>query len=263
MSDLTCQMIFSPQNCALDTLEATLTPKRHDLAIDLLGRIQDMCSASLACHNLVVGPRGSGKTHVLSYVRKRLERQWADETSPALIVLSEEQHAITRLLDFVVACIRALGTPAADAMARIRSAPRLQAADEAAAILRERLAKRGAVIFAENLDKVFNSLPAQAVDDLRAFFQNNPRVSLLGSSTALFAHSERPDHPFHGRFNPGPGIGLGYEDLKAIEAYHFLQSIIDGKLGEPSLAEAYAFANVNAAIMRSWDSGTWEEVTPL
>lgn len=72
-----------------------------------------------------------------------------------------------------------------------------------------------------------------------------------------------PDHPFHGRFNPGPGIGLGYEDLKAIEAYLFLQSIVDGKLGEPSLAEAYAFANVSAAIMRSWDSDTWEEVTPL
>jgi predicted dehydrogenase len=72
-----------------------------------------------------------------------------------------------------------------------------------------------------------------------------------------------PDHPFHGRFNPGPGIGLGYEDLKTIEAYHFLQSIVDGRQGQPGLAEAYAFANVDAAIMRSWDSGAWERVSPL
>jgi predicted dehydrogenase len=72
-----------------------------------------------------------------------------------------------------------------------------------------------------------------------------------------------PDHPFHERFNPGPGIGLGYEDLKCIEAYHFLQSIVDNTQLEPSLEQAYAFAKVDAAIMRSWDTNTWEEVTPL
>ena len=25
-----------------------------------------------------------------------------------------------------------------------------------------------------------------------------------------------PDHPLHGRFNPGPGIGLGYDDLLSL-----------------------------------------------
>jgi predicted dehydrogenase len=29
-----------------------------------------------------------------------------------------------------------------------------------------------------------------------------------------------PEHPFHAHFNPGPGVGLGYEDLKLIEVYH-------------------------------------------
>lgn len=72
-----------------------------------------------------------------------------------------------------------------------------------------------------------------------------------------------PDHPFHERFNPGPGISIGYEDLKCIESYHFLQSIADGVQLEPSLEQAYAFANVDAAIMRSWGSQSWEDVTPL
>lgn len=72
-----------------------------------------------------------------------------------------------------------------------------------------------------------------------------------------------PDHPFHKRFNPGPGIGIGYEELKIIEAYHFLQSIVDGKQSEPGLAQAYEFANVLNAMICSWGSGTWEEVTPL
>lgn len=72
-----------------------------------------------------------------------------------------------------------------------------------------------------------------------------------------------PEHPFHLRFNPGPGISIGYEDLKCIEAYHFLQSIVDNTPIAPGLEQAYAFANVDAAIMRSWDSNTWEEVRPL
>ena len=34
-------------------------------------------------------------------------------------------------------------------------------------------------------------------------------------------------YPFHGNFNPGEGSGIGYEDMKVIEAYHFLQSVAD------------------------------------
>ena len=69
-----------------------------------------------------------------------------------------------------------------------------------------------------------------------------------------------PGYPFHGRFNPGDGIGVGYEDLKCIEAYHFLKSIVDGQQIEPSFASALRLANVQTAMMRSWESGGWEPV---
>ena len=32
-------------------------------------------------------------------------------------------------------------------------------------------------------------------------------------------------YPYHGRFNPGEGSGLGYEDMKIIEAFAFLKSV--------------------------------------
>ena len=69
-----------------------------------------------------------------------------------------------------------------------------------------------------------------------------------------------PEHPFHARFNPGPGIGLGYEDLKVIEMYQFLKSVVDGVQGEPGFAEALAVANVQTAIQRSWRTECWENV---
>lgn len=72
-----------------------------------------------------------------------------------------------------------------------------------------------------------------------------------------------PKYPQHGRFNPGDGIGIGYEDLKTIEAYQFLQSIVDGQQREPSFASALALANVQNAMICSWDSGTWETVQDL
>jgi predicted dehydrogenase len=68
-----------------------------------------------------------------------------------------------------------------------------------------------------------------------------------------------PEHPFHANFNPGPGVGLGYEDLKTIEAYHFLKSIADARQSEPGFREALNVARTLALISRSWDSGKWEE----
>ena len=70
-------------------------------------------------------------------------------------------------------------------------------------------------------------------------------------------------YPYHGNFNPGDGSGIGYEDLKVIEAYEFLRSVAAGEQGKPGFGEALAVAEVNAAMVRSWESGGWEDVTSL
>ena len=62
-------------------------------------------------------------------------------------------------------------------------------------------------------------------------------------------------------FNPGPGIGLGYDDLKTIEAYQFLKSVAEGQQGQPGFEEALAVANVQRSVQRSWESERWEAVT--
>lgn len=70
-------------------------------------------------------------------------------------------------------------------------------------------------------------------------------------------------YPFHGNFNPGDGSGLGYEDMKVIEARHFLQAVAEGQPCAPNFADALAVAEVHAAMIRSWTSGKWEEVNSL
>lgn len=72
-----------------------------------------------------------------------------------------------------------------------------------------------------------------------------------------------PAHPLHAYFNPGPGIGLSYDDLKTIEAYHFLKMIASGKQSQPGFEEALAVAGVQTAIQRSWESERWEKVESI
>jgi len=70
-------------------------------------------------------------------------------------------------------------------------------------------------------------------------------------------------YPYHGSFNPGEGSGIGYEDMKVIEAYHFLKSVAVGEQTAPGFTEALAVAQVHAAMIRSWQSHSWQDVTPL
>ncbi len=72
-----------------------------------------------------------------------------------------------------------------------------------------------------------------------------------------------PSHPDFARFQPGQGIGMGYDDLKVIEAYRFLQSVADGKQREPGVREILAAAQVLDAMERSFSSDAWEDVREL
>ncbi len=80
-----------------------------------------------------------------------------------------------------------------------------------------------------------------------------------GYSTVYMA----PDHPDFAHFQPGPGLPMGYSDLKVIEAFLFLESIVDGVQRSPGVEEMGATARVLEAIARSAESRLWEEVGDL
>jgi len=69
-----------------------------------------------------------------------------------------------------------------------------------------------------------------------------------------------PMHPEFVRFQPGREIPMGYDDLKVIEAQRFLESIADGVQREPGVREIHAAARVIDAMVRSCESGSWEDV---
>ena len=75
--------------------------------------------------------------------------------------------------------------------------------------------------------------------------------------TRILAGESQPEHA---RFNPGDGIGIGYEDSKIMEAASFLGDIATGEQTHSGLAQALAVARVGEAVLKASDSGRWEAV---
>ena len=69
--------------------------------------------------------------------------------------------------------------------------------------------------------------------------------------------------PYHGNFVPGSANGIGFEDLVAIEDFEFCRAIAEGRTFAPGFTEAVEWVSVQAALLRSAQTGAWEDVVSL
>ncbi len=69
--------------------------------------------------------------------------------------------------------------------------------------------------------------------------------------------------PYHGHFVPGSANPIGFEDLVVIEDYEFCRAVAEERPFEPGFAEAVEWVSVQAALLRSAQSGQWEDVVSL
>ncbi|MEU1511079.1 Gfo/Idh/MocA family oxidoreductase [Streptomyces sp. NPDC005811] len=63
-----------------------------------------------------------------------------------------------------------------------------------------------------------------------------------------------------GAFQPGAANGMGYDDLKVVEAYRFLRSIAEGTPYGTTLTDAVRSAAALEAMTRSAATGTWVDL---
>src|ERR1700755_1071800 len=67
----------------------------------------------------------------------------------------------------------------------------------------------------------------------------------------------------YGRFQPGPGHSMSYDDLKVIEAMKFLVALGGGEQWYSTIAGALADAAGIAATAASAGDGAWRKVAPV
>jgi predicted dehydrogenase len=66
--------------------------------------------------------------------------------------------------------------------------------------------------------------------------------------------------PGFSRFQPSAGTGMGFDDLKVVEAARFLTGVTGGPTTSSNIHDAVASARVLDAAERSAASGRWVEL---
>jgi predicted dehydrogenase len=72
-----------------------------------------------------------------------------------------------------------------------------------------------------------------------------------------------PEHPGYGAFHPIPGIGLGYNDQKIIEAREIVAAVAEGRPAEPDFAFGHEVTRAIDAVLRSIEERRWVQLDEI
>ena len=178
-------------------------------------------------HSLVIGPRGSGKTHLLLRVAAELRRDASlSEFYP--IVFPEESYEVATVGEFWLECLNHLAEQAPEgerANLRLSYSDLRTTRDDRDLAGRclgtildfaGRHAKR-LLLVVENLNMLFADIAdPDAGWRLRHTLQTEPRIVLLGSATSRFDEIDHPDHALYDLFRVVTLPALETEDCDTL-----------------------------------------------
>lgn len=95
---------------------------------------------------------------------------------------------------------------------------------------------------------------------LRWNFERMNQLELADSRSGYRTMMADPTFGEFRRFQPNAGPGIGFNDLKTIEAALFLQSVSEGRHLAPCAADGWSASEIVDASLRSAESGEWIEV---
>jgi len=220
---------FTPSLMKHEDLEEIFV-QRHKLAQNIVELIRNSVITPSKHHTLLIGPRGIGKTHLVSLVYYRIRKM--DDLGDRLLIawLREEEWGITSFLDLLLRIFRALqeeshgrGTTCRAPTERVESLYQLppDGAERAGAeLLKEVIGNCTLLLLMENLDDVFAGLGDEGQKRLRAFLQENACCTILATSQSLFNGVKLQTSPFYGFFRI-----CHLEDLTSEDATQLLANI--------------------------------------
>jgi len=195
--------VFTPSRTDPKDLEYIFV-QRQALLQDAVERVGESALTHHKHHQLFVGPRGTGKAHLITLIVHRLSQ--SEELKDRLrIAWLNEDESCSSVLDLLLKVHSALEKrypteyrqetidPAYEMDARI-------AKDFIAKHLVKSLGTRTLLIVAENLDAIFEGLRDSGQKELRAFIQENPQLTIVASAQRLAVDLSSRKSPFFGFF---------------------------------------------------------------
>ncbi len=194
---------------APETLEAILV-QRHALANYLVDNIRESTLTDNKHYQLLIGPRGIGKTHLVSLIYHRIAKMEDLQNKLLIAWLREEEYGIASFLDLLIAMLRAIGkeypaeyqTKLHNSVEGLYDLSPEDAESQAAQLLKDFIDGRVLLLIVENLDDVFSGLGDIGQKQFRAYLQNYGFFTILATSQSLFDGIESRDKPFYGFFYP-------------------------------------------------------------
>ena len=183
---------FTPSTMPEDLLER-LFVVRQPILKRLMDRVANLGTTPSPHHTLLVGPRGAGKTHIISLVYHRSKKLIAQGSGFQIAWLPEDPWTIMSYRHLLSEILRAINPD-----------QRPQSRDEAEldAQLRAVIKENGPIlILAENFDQILDALEEQGQQKLRHLLQTGSNILIIGSTTRLDRNLSDHSHPFFGFFD--------------------------------------------------------------
>lgn len=214
-----------------DLLGRTVGRKR------VLERILDTFRSAAAsrnrAHTLLVGPRGSGKSHLLAIALESLRADADLSDRFAVVRIPEDGVGVTRFTDV-------LDLVATD-LAGVRPARGSSVADRTTAVS-DALGDRVLLLTIENLDRMMTSIGTKGQQDFRSWIETSGSVLVLATTPALFNAVDDRDEPFFGAFANVP-----VQDLTVDEGRELVE-LLARQRGDLETAEFVASETGRARI---------------
>ena|GEM_PF-621018 len=180
---------FTPSLLDAGTLERLFVNRHHHLD-DAMGRIERAAVSGERAAKLFVGPRGAGKTHLLSLVYHRAKALPGFGTAFQLAWLPEDLWTIGSLDDLLAEIVTALEPGGG-----------IASGEPWEAILEATRRRGPIVVLIENLDAVLEAIGSDGQRRLRAFLENARPFLLIATATRLGDELLEQAEPFYGFFD--------------------------------------------------------------
>jgi len=180
---------FTPSLLDHATLEQ-LFVNREPLLEEVIARIVRAAQSSERAHKLWVGPRGAGKTHLVSLVYHRARALVGFGTAFQIAWMPEDPWTVDSLDDLLGEVLDHLEPPT-----EVRTD---RPEDD---IVRAARARGPIVVLIENLDQVFDVIGPDGQRLLRALLENDRPLLLVATATKLTEYLISKAEPFYGFFD--------------------------------------------------------------